>query len=235
MRNGQFLVYAFSCVDCTSAMLHSLFLRYPHHRDAFGANWCYLGVLATFTLVESPLKLSWFIACTPGFHSTDLKFQKRGVTTMSILVANLSKLGSNVSKLLARSSSRMHSSYCLILRHWCGTAIGGSYWNLPRHFLSPCTISAFGSTIATATLVILHPKKAITSGMRKRKKRAFTMLPTLSTCQPQSLATPSWKLVELFKETFPIQIFVNFDPTVVSLLFTVNNLLLFTHIDQQSI
>ena len=68
-------------------MLHSQFLRYPHHRDAFGANWCYLGVLATFTLVESPLKLTWFIACTPGFHSTDLKLQKRGVTTMLIRVA----------------------------------------------------------------------------------------------------------------------------------------------------
>ena len=39
----------------------------------------------------------------------------------------------------------------------------------------------------------------------------------------------------LYKETFPIEIFVNFDRTVVFFLFTVNNLLLFTHIDQQSI
>lgn len=31
--------------------------------------------------------MACIIACTPGFHSTDLKLQKRGVATMPILVA----------------------------------------------------------------------------------------------------------------------------------------------------
>ena len=87
MRNGQFLVYAFSCVHCTSAMFYFMFLWYPQHRHPFGANWCYLRVLATFTLVESPLKSTCIIACTPGFHSMDFTLQKRGVPTMLILVA----------------------------------------------------------------------------------------------------------------------------------------------------
>ena len=85
MANSIF--YGFSCVGCTSAMFLFLFLRYPHHRDAFRANWRYLGVVATFTLGESPLKMTCIIACTPGFHSPDLKLQKRGVATMPILVA----------------------------------------------------------------------------------------------------------------------------------------------------
>ena len=40
--------------------------------------------------------------------------------------------------------------------------------------------------------------------------------------------------MELDKKTFPIQILVNFDPTVVFFLFTVYKLL-FTHIEEQSI
>ena len=87
MRNGQFLVYAFSCVHCTSAMFYFMFLWYPQHRHPFGANWCYLRVLATITLVENLLKSTCIIACTPGFHSMDFKLQKRGVPTMLILVA----------------------------------------------------------------------------------------------------------------------------------------------------
>ena len=39
------------------------------------------------TLVESPLKYTCIIACTPGFHSMDFKLQKPGMPTMLMLVA----------------------------------------------------------------------------------------------------------------------------------------------------
>ena len=91
MPNGQFLVYAFSCVDCTSPIFLFLFLQYPHHRNVFGANWRYLGVLATLSLGESPLKLTCIIACIPGYHLTELKLQKRGLAVMLIPVAKFGK------------------------------------------------------------------------------------------------------------------------------------------------
>lgn len=67
-------------------MLYFMLLRSPHHGHPFGGNSCYLRVLATFTLVDSPLKWTCIIACPPGFHSMDLKLQKWGVCSMAILV-----------------------------------------------------------------------------------------------------------------------------------------------------
>ena len=91
MSNAQILVYAFSCVDCTSPMFLFLFLQHPHHRDAFGANSGSLGLLGTFRVGESPLKLTCIIRCTPGFYSTEFKLQKQGRTVMFILLANFGK------------------------------------------------------------------------------------------------------------------------------------------------
>ena len=50
-------------------------------------------VLATFRMGESPLKLTCINACTPGFHSTELKLQKQGLSVMLILVAKFGKAG----------------------------------------------------------------------------------------------------------------------------------------------
>ena len=91
MRNGQILVYPFSCVHCTSPMFLFLFVQHRHHRDAVGTNWGSLGLLATFTMGESPLKLTSIIACTRGFHSRELKLQKQGRCVMFILLANFRK------------------------------------------------------------------------------------------------------------------------------------------------
>ena len=68
-----------------------LFVQHRHHRDAFGTNWGSLELLATFTMGESPLKLTSIIACTRGFHSRELKLQKQGRCVMFILLANFRK------------------------------------------------------------------------------------------------------------------------------------------------
>ena len=77
----------------TFAILVLLLRQYYRKRDVLWANWTYMWVLATFRMGESPLKLTCINACTPGFHSTELKLQKQGLSVMLILVAKFGKAG----------------------------------------------------------------------------------------------------------------------------------------------
>ena len=56
-----------------------------------GPKWTYISVLATFTMGDSPLKMTCIIPCTSGFHSADFKLHKEGVSVMLILVAKFGK------------------------------------------------------------------------------------------------------------------------------------------------
>ena len=72
----------------SSGMSHLLFLQYFHKRDGLQGNWCYLSILPTFRMGESPLNLTCIFVCTPGFHCRDLKLQRQGGSVMFILVLN---------------------------------------------------------------------------------------------------------------------------------------------------
>lgn len=70
-----------------------LFLQHLHDRDSFLTNWGPLGLLATVSMGESPLKLTCIIACTRVFHSTGLKLQKQRLTVIFIALVNFRKVG----------------------------------------------------------------------------------------------------------------------------------------------
>ena len=72
----------------SSGMSHLLFLQYFHKRDGLQGNWCYLSILPTFRMGESPLNWTCIFVCTPGFHCRDLKLQRQGGSVMFILVLN---------------------------------------------------------------------------------------------------------------------------------------------------
>ena len=87
MRDAESVLLGALGPPYSSAILLLLLRQYYHKRGVSWANWSYMWVLATYRMSESPHKMTCIIACTPGFHSTDLKLQKRGVATMPILVA----------------------------------------------------------------------------------------------------------------------------------------------------